>query len=115
MATSYATEKLIAGPIQTDQVYLAADTYYRGMILTYNAVGNYYEYDATPAAGDTVGIYLGNPQDTSRVLSAAGYDAIITGGEVFESGIVTDANAAFTVTEDIRAVCNQAGLYIKRK
>ena len=35
---TFNTENLIAGDIKTDQVYLKADTYYRGMILTYDAV-----------------------------------------------------------------------------
>ena len=113
MATSYATENLICGQIQTDQVYLKADTYYRGMPLKYTSASDYYEYSAT--GSELAAIYLGNPQAPSRVLSAAGYDSVIIGGEVMEGGIVTDANAAFTVTEDIRAICAQAGIYIKRK
>ena len=116
MATvTYNTENLIAGEIKTDQVPLAADTYYRGMPLTYNAGNNNYEYDATPAQTDTIAIYLGNGIGASRVLSAPGYDTVIIFGEVMEGGIVTDANAAFTVTEDIRAICAQAGIFIKRK
>lgn len=112
---TFNTENLIAGDIKTDQVYLKADTYYRGMILTYDAVTDAYQYDAAPAQTDTIAIYLGGGIGTSRVLSAAGYDSVIIGGEVMEGGIVTDANAAFTVTEDIRAICAQAGIYIKRK
>ena len=81
MSTVYATENLICGEIQTDQVYLKADTYYRGMPLKYTAASDYYEYDATPA--NIAAVYLGNPQATSRVLSSAGYDAVIKGGKLF--------------------------------
>ena len=114
-SVDYITEKLIAGEIITDQVALAADTYYKGMLLTYVAADDNYAYDATPADGDTIAIYLGDGSVVGRVLAAPGYDSVIIGGEVFEGGIVTDANAAFTVTEDIRAICNAAGIYIKRK
>ena len=114
-SVDYITEKLIAGEIITDQVALAADTYYKGMILTYDSGNDRYQYDATPAATDTVAIYLGDGSGEGRVLAAPGYDSVIIAGEVFEGGIVTDANAVFTVTEDIRAACNAVGIYIKRK
>lgn len=113
MATSYATETLIAGQIQTDQVYLKADTYYRGMPLKYTAASDYYEYDATPA--NLAAIYLGNPQATSRVLSAAGYDAVIKGGQVFQDGFVNDSGAALTIDEDYIAAAAANGFYIKKK
>ena len=113
MATSYATETLIAGQIQTDQVYLKADTYYRGMPLKYTAASDYYEYDAIPA--NLAAIYLGNPQATSRVLSAAGYDAVIKGGQVFQDGFVNDSGAALTIDEDYIAAAAANGFYIKKK
>jgi len=114
MATSYATETLIAGQIQTDQVYLKADTYYRGMPLKYTAASDYYEYDATPA--NLAAIYLGNPQATSRVLSAAGYDAVIKGGEVFAKGIVDDSGTVLAAanTEDFIAAVAANGFYVKK-
>ncbi len=114
-SVDYITEKLIAGEIITDQVALAADTYYKGMILTYDANNDRYKYNAAPAATDTVAIYLGDGSGEGRVLASTGYGSVIICGEVFEGGIVTDANAAFTVTEDIRAACNAVGIYIKRK
>ena len=114
-AVKYETENLIAGEIKTDQAPLAADTYYRGMVLTYNAGNNNYEYNATPAQTDTIAIYLGQAQATSRAVSANNYDSIIVGGELYESGLTTDAGAAFTMTEDLRAIMAQAGFYIKRK
>ena len=33
-SATYLSETLVGGPIVTDQVALAADTYYKGMILT---------------------------------------------------------------------------------
>ena len=60
MATTYATENLICGQIQTDQVYLKADTYYRGMPLKYTAASDYYEYSAK--GSELAAIYLGDKQ-----------------------------------------------------
>jgi hypothetical protein len=118
MATStsvnYAAETLIGGPIVTDQVYLAADTYYKGMILTYDASNNYWVYDASPAAADTgVGVYLGD--GGSRVLSSAGYDAIIKSGELMASGFVNDSGTAVTLDEDIISVLGTFGIHVRRK
>ena len=113
MATTYATENLICGQIQTDHVYLKADTYYRGMPLRYTAASDYYEYSAT--GSELAAIYLGNPQATSRVLSAAGYDAVIKGGQVFQDGFVNDSGAALTIDEDYIAAAGANGFYIKKK
>jgi len=114
-AVTYNTESLIAGQIQTDVVALAADTYYKGMILTYNASNNNYEYDASPAVADTgVAIYLGDSINTSRVLAAAGYDTVIKAGEVQEGGFVNDSGVAVALDEDIIAILSTFGIYIKR-
>jgi hypothetical protein len=114
-AVTYNTESLIAGSIQTDQVYLAADTYYKGMLLTYDANNNYWVYDATPGAADTgVGIYLGDSVSTSRLLSSAGYGTIIKGGDVQEGGFVNDSGNAVTLDEDIISVLGTFGIYVKR-
>ena len=117
MATvTYNTENLIAGNLITDQAPLAADTYYRGMPLTYNSSSHVYEYDAAPAVTDTVAVYLGNGIGATRVLSAPGVDTIaIAGSELMEGGLVTDVNAAYTVTEDLRAIFAESGIIIKRK
>ena len=113
MATSYATENLICGQIQTDQVKLKAGTYYSGMPLKYTADYDYYEYSAI--GSELAAIYLGNPQATSRVLSAAGYDAVIKGGQVFQDGFVNDSGAALTIDEDYIAAAAANGFYIKKK
>lgn len=110
---SYFTENLIAGQIQTDQVPLAADTYYRGMPLTYNSTTDVFEYNATGA--NLHAIYMGDPQATSRVLAAPGYDSVIKGGEVFQDGFVNDLGAALTLDEDYIAAAALNGFYIKRK
>ena len=112
---TYNTEKLIAGDIITDQVALAADTYYRGMLLTYDASGNNWVYDAAPAAADTgVGIYLGDSISTSRTLSTAGYGTIIKAGEVYAGGFVNDSGVAVTLDEDIISVLGTFGIHVKR-
>jgi len=113
MPTTYATENLICGQIQTDQVKLKAGTYYSGMPLKYTATSDYYEYSAT--GSELAAIYLGNPQATSRVLSAAGYDAVIKGGQVFQDGFVNNSGAALTIDEDYIAAAAANGFYIKKK
>jgi hypothetical protein len=106
---TYNTENLIAGAIQTQQVKFAADTYYRGMPLEYDA-GNdrwkYYTADAKFAA-----VFLGE----EVTLTDNEYDAIIIGGAVSEVGLVDNSNAALTVTEDMIAAAAANGIYIKRK
>lgn len=109
MSTAYNTEKLIAGKIQTQQVKLAADTYYKGMPLAYNSSTDAYGYDATAAT--LAGIFM---EDESRVLSSAGYGTVIVGGEIYEGGLVNDSNAALTVDEDFIAAVAPRGFYIKR-
>ena len=113
MPTTYATENLICGEIQTDQVKLKAGTYYSGMPLKYTAASDYYEYSAT--GSELAAIYLGNPQATRRVLSAAGYDAVIKGGQVFQDGFVNNSGAALTIDEDYIAAAAANGFYIKKK
>lgn len=114
-AVTYNTEKLIGGPIITDQVALAADTYYKGMLLTYVAGSNNYTYDASPTVADTgVAIYLGDSVSDSRVLSAPGYGTVIKAGEVMIGGFVNDSGAAVTLDEDIIAILSTFGIYVKR-
>lgn len=113
---TYSTENLIAGDIITDQVALAADTYYRGMLLTYDASTNTWAYDAAPAAADTgVGIYLGDSISDSRTLSVAGYGTIIKAGEVYAGGFVNDSGVAVTLDEDIISILGTFGIHVKRK
>ena len=112
---TYNTEKLIAGKIITDDVKLDADTYYRGMLLTYVAGTNSWAYDAAPGAADTgVGIYLGDGVSASRVLGAAGYDTIIKAGEVYAGGFVNDSGVAVTLDEDIISILGTFGIHVKR-
>ncbi len=112
---TYNTEKLIAGEIITDDVAMAADTYYRGMLLTYDASTNKWGYDAAPAAADTgVGIYLGDGISASRTISVSGYDTIIKAGEVYAGGFVNDSGVAVTLDEDIISVLGTFGIHVKR-
>jgi len=114
-AVTYNTEKLIGGPITTDVVTLAADTYYKGMLLTYDASANGYAYDAAPTVADTgVAIYLGDSINDNRVLSAPGYDTVIKSGEVQLNGFVNDSGTAVTLDEDIIAILSTFGIYVKR-
>lgn len=107
-STQYETEDLICGNVQTQQVKFAADTYYRGMPLEYDSSNDRYRY---LNAGDIAGIFLG--EETTLVNDD--YDCIIMSGEIYEGGLVTDGNAAFTVTEDIIAAWAARKFYIKRK
>jgi len=118
MATStsvtYLGETLVGGPIVTDQVALAADTYYKGMILTYDADNNNWAYDASPTVADTgVAVYLGD--GSSRVLAAEGYDAIIKAGELMEGGFVDDSGEVVTLDEDIISILGTFGIHVRRK
>ena len=106
---TYITENLVAGEIRTQQVKMAADTYYKGMPLEYDSGNDRYQY---LASGTMAGFFL---EDESRAVAANGWASIIVGGEVSENGIVTDANAAYTMTEDLRAAWAAEGFYVKRK
>lgn len=110
MSTSYETERLVAGAIITNQVKLAADTYYKGMLLEYDASNDRYKYYTADAKIQAVFL-----EDESRAISANGWGSVIVGGEVSEGGLVDDSNAALTVTEDMIAAAALNGIYIKRK
>ena len=70
------------------------------------APGTTYTYTATnPEA-----IYLG---PSARVLSAPGVGSAIIGGEIDGDGLVTDANAVLTVTEQMRQLSRLSGIFIK--
>ena len=107
-STTYNEENLIAGPIETQQVAFAADTYYRGMPLEYDSDNDRYKY---LASGTIAGFFL---EDESRAISADGYGSAIVGGDVYEGGIVDDSNDTYTVTEDLIATAAGVGIYIKR-
>lgn len=105
--TTYPTENLIAGLIQTQQVPFAADTYYRGMPLEYNSGTGRYEY---LSSGSLAGIFLGD----ETTLANDDYDSIIQGGEVYEDGIVDDSGDALTITEANIAAWANLGFYVKK-
>ena len=111
MATvTYKTDDLIGGEIRTDQGNLNADTYYRGMPLTYDAANDYYKYSAV---GSEIGaIFM---EDETRTLSTAGRGSIIVGGEIQEGGIVDDSGTALSIDDDYIAAAQLNGFYIKRK
>lgn len=103
-----AGKQLQAGNVTTDQVPLAADTYYTGMLLEYDATNDVYIALATDA--NMAGIYNGE----EKTLASAGYGSAIMGGEINETGLVDAAGAAITLTEDQRAAYRDKGFYIKR-
>lgn len=98
--------KLQAGWVTTDQVPLAADTYYPGMEL--EATAGVYGALATDA--NVAAIYNGE----ERTLSSQGVGDCIMAGEINESGIVDDTGAAKTLTETQRATRRDKGFYVKR-
>lgn len=113
MSTTYNTEELIAGKIETQQVKLAADTYYRGMPLEYDAANDRYKY---LASGSIAGIFLEDDDEGTGVAKTANaWGSIIFGGDVYEGGIVDDSGDAYTITEDIIAAWRAEGFFIKRK
>jgi hypothetical protein len=112
-AVTYNTENLIAGQIQTDQVQVTADTYYRGMPLTYDASAHYYKYSA--AGASLHAIYLGDGLSASRIVGQTAYDTVIMpGSEVMEGGFVNDSGAALTLDNDYIAAASLNGFSIKR-
>ena len=98
---------LIAGMVSTRQIPLAADTYYIGMRLEYNATNDDYEI---LSAGLLAAIYNGTD---GRVLAAPGVDDCIVWGEISRSGIVDDAGDIATITEDEIALYRVAGFLVK--
>ena len=100
--------KLQAGWVTTDQIPLAADTYYPGMELEYDAAADNYKALATDA--NIAAIYNGE----ERTLSSAGIGEAIMAGEINETGLVSATNTALTLTEDQRATRRDKGFYIKR-
>lgn len=99
--------KLNAGWISTREIPLAADTYFIGMRLEYNATNDNYEI---LSAGTLAGLYNGTD---GRVLAAPGVDNCIVAGEVSSAGIVDDAGDVATLTEDEIAAYRDAGFYVK--
>jgi len=108
MATTYIVDDLIAGPVITDEGKMAADTYYRGMTLTYNTSTKRYTYNVT--AGSVNAVYNG----PTLALDADDRGSVIIGGEVHKAGLVNDSNAALTVDDETIARAALVGLYIKR-
>lgn len=109
MATEYNSEILVGGEIKTQQVKLAADTYYRGMPLEYDAANDRYQY---LASGDLAGFWL---EDESRAVTVDTWSTMISWGEIQENGIVDDSGDAYTVTEDLIATWRALGFFIKRQ
>jgi len=106
---TYTVDDLVAGPVITDQVKVAADTYYRGMPLKYNSGTDRYEYSAT--AGETNAIWL----EATRIVAANdSRGSVIIGGEVNGNGMVDSAGAALTITDAMISLAAIEGIYIKR-
>jgi len=99
--------KIIAGNFSTRQIPLAADTYFLGMRLEYNATNDNYEI---LAAGSLAAIYNGTD---GRILAVPGVDNCIVWGEISHSGIVDDAGDPVTLTEDEIALYRAEGFLVK--
>ena len=98
--------KLQAGIVTTDQVPLAADTYYPGMELEFDTTA----YKALVTDANVAAIYNG----PERVLGAPGVGDCIMAGEINETGLVSNVNVAIVLTEAQRATRRNRGFYIKR-
>ena len=98
---------VFGGMISTRQIPLAADTYFIGMRLEYNATNDNYEI---LSAGLLAALYNGTD---GRVLAAPGVDDCIVWGEIPRSGIVDDAGDPATITEDEIALYRVAGFLVK--
>jgi len=109
MSTTYVTDNLIAGKVFTDQMAFDAATYYYGEALELNAGTGRLK---VLASGTPAGIFKGADE---TVLAAGDYEEVITGGEVYEGGIVNGSNVALTFTDATRVPFRQAGFQTKRK
>ena len=98
---TYNDDKLIGGQYFTDQVKLAADTYFRGMPLTFD--GTRYIYTADLSLVNA--IWLEEERDV--VLDGAG--AVIRWGEVLDGGLVNDSGVALVLTDINIATLNKTG------
>jgi len=108
MSTTYISENLAGGEFTTQTGKFAADTYYPGMPLEYDAANDRYQY---LNAGDIAGFFW---EPESRAILADGYGTFMDGGEIQQQGIVTDAGAAYTITEDLIAAWSVRGFKVKR-
>lgn len=107
--TAYFTNDLIAGKVFTDQMAFDAGTYYYGEALELNSGTGRLK---VLASGTVAAIFKGTDATT---LANGDYEEVITGGEVYEPGIVNSSNVALTFTDAIRTVFRQAGFQTKRK
>lgn len=107
MSTSYETNDLIAGPVETDQVAFAAGTYYRGQALEYAAGTGYFQ---NLSSGNMAGIFLGE----ETTLAAGDYDSVARGGDFYEEGVVDGNGDQLTITETMREAWAARGFYVKR-
>ena len=106
MSTSYENGLPLAGKLVSISVTAAADTYYVGMPMTYDATTNdNWGYSATSIQGICI---------EDKVLSAEGsLLCAVTGTEFLESGLVDDSNAALTITDDARAAALLNGIVLR--
>lgn len=107
--TTYTVDDLVAGKVITDEVKVAADTYYRGMPLTYDSGDDRYSYSAT--AGEINAIWL---EDTRVVAANDSRGSVIIGGEVNGNGMVDGSGSALTITDAMISMSALEGIYIKR-
>lgn len=92
----------------TDQQPVAADTYYVGMLLEYNATTDVYEALTTDA--NMAAIYNGTD---GRVLGSAGEDNLVLAGEIQKGSVVDGSGSAVTLTQDQIATYRNRGFIFK--
>jgi hypothetical protein len=106
MSVTYNKNDLTAGKIQTRQVPLDADTYYKGQRLALNI-----DQFCDIGAGDTVlcGVYMGE----TEALSDGDVRGVIVGGELWSGGVVDNAGAAVVLTLAQKVAYQKLGFYFQ--
>lgn len=108
MSTTYVTDNLIAGKVYTDQMAFDAGTYYYGEALELDTGTGRLQ---ALASGDVAAIFKGADETT---LANGDYEEVITGGEIYEGGVVNSSNVALTFTDTIRVGFRTRGFQTKR-
>jgi len=98
---------ICAGKVYTATVKLKVAAYYPGMPLSYNATNREYEYQSNLSTATA--FYYGSNRDGTE--TSIDHGQVIVGGEIYESGIVNNSNAAVTLTEQNRIHMRARGFY----
>jgi hypothetical protein len=102
----YNSSLPVAGKLETLKLTAAADDYYVGMPLAWDAANLNYAYNAT--APEVIVYEEKSLAATGSLLCA------VAGSDFPEGSIVDDSNAALTVTDAIRASLLKNGIRPRR-